>query len=194
MCGRMNVIDDPVAKLIFDLVGLRFYPQTNRDLRPTQQVATVADIGAGLQQLDTVWGIRPSWAKRPLINAAAETVAEKKTFKQAFAARRCVVPCSGWYEWRNEGGARKQRYAFVPSSGNGFLMAAIWYPGDADKPQAAPELVTLTTEPTPYCADYHHRMPLLVPPENLQEWLQDEPSELGHLLHAPTDIGIKAEK
>lgn len=188
MCGRMNVIDDPLARLVFDLVGLRFTTTSNADLRPAQPVATLADTGAGLQQLDTRWGIKPHWSKKLLINAQAETVAEKRTFKAAFRARRCAVPCSGWYEWRDEGGPRKRRYLFRPAEGEGFLMAGIWYPGEQ-----GPELVTLTTAPAPECAPYHHRMPLLIPPAQLQDWVAGEPEQLGALLAHPPGIGMQVE-
>src|SRR5690606_28635007 len=159
-------------------------------LRPTDPVATLADSAEGLRQLNTRWGIRPTWSKRPIINAQAETAAEKPTFSQAFRERRCLVPCTGWYEWRDEGGARKTPYLFEPKDGDGFLMGGIWYPAEG----RVAELVTLTTEATLFCADYHHRMPLLVPPECAEEWIQGDPDSLGHLLKTPAEIGIRASR
>lgn len=166
MCGRLNVIDDPLVQWIADVLGITFTTQTNRDLRPTQQVETIAATGPAARQLTTTWGIKPTWAKKLLINAQAETVAEKPTFRQAFKAQRCIVPCTGWYEWRDEGGSRKQRYAFSHEDGTPCLMAGIWF----GQPASA-ELVTLTTEPTAPCAEIHHRMPLLIQPEQVDLWL-----------------------
>ena len=127
MCGRLNVIGDPLAHWVGDVLGVAFTTQTNRDLRPTQTVDTIATIGSGMSQLATTWGIKPSWAKNLIINAQAETVAGKPTFKQAFSSQRCIVPCTGWYEWRAEGGPGKQQYAFSHADGIPFLMAGIWF-------------------------------------------------------------------
>lgn len=166
MCGRLNVIDDPLVHWICDVLGVEFATQTNRDLRPTQTVDTIAAVGSETSQLVTTWGIKPSWARKLIINAQAETVAEKPTFKQAFSSQRCIVPCTGWYEWRDEGGSRKQQYAFSHADGIPFLMAGIWFgqPTHAD-------LVTLTTKPLDRCAEIHHRMPLLINPEHVELWL-----------------------
>ncbi|MCH2160094.1 MAG: SOS response-associated peptidase [Oleiphilaceae bacterium] len=102
--------------MLSEALGVEFHPKTNNDLRPTQTVSTIAANGS-LHQLDTTWGIKPSWAKRILINAQAETVAEKPTFRRAFADRRCVVPCSGWYEWSSVDGA-KTKYLFESKDGS----------------------------------------------------------------------------
>lgn len=173
MCGRLNVIDDPLVHWISDVLGIEFTTQTNSDLRPTQTVDTITAIGAGVSQLATTWGIKPSWAKKLIINAQAETVAEKPTFKNAFSSQRCIVPCTGWYEWRDEGGARKQQYAFSHADGIPFLMAGIWF----DELSQA-ELVTLTTKPLERCAEIHHRMPLLIDPEHVELWLNGSAAEL----------------
>lgn len=186
MCGRLNVIDDPWVVDLMEELGITLSITTNRDLRPTQPVATIAAPGEQLQQLDTVWGIQPVWAKRPLINAQAETVATKPTFRQAFAERRCLVPCSGFYEWRAEGGPRKQRYLFRPRQG-GALMAALWYPGDT------PGLVTLTREAPPEFAEYHHRFPVFIPRAAARDWVQASPSQAGQLLHIAGGEGFEVE-
>ncbi|WP_288739527.1 SOS response-associated peptidase [uncultured Rheinheimera sp.] len=179
MCGRLNVIDDPICIAITEILGIQLRLQTNTDLRPTQKVSTIANIHGSYQQLDLNWGIKPQWSKTLLINAQAETAATKPTFKQALAERRCLVPCTGWYEWRDEGRSKKQKYLFSPQQGSLFLMAGIYYPGTSDSPAS---LVTLTTEPTPQFKNYHHRMPLLIAPENINYWFQAKPNELQPLL------------
>ncbi|NLQ22346.1 SOS response-associated peptidase [Shewanella sp. S-1] len=78
-------------------LGIPFKPQTNLDLRPTERVSVITTDERRLYQQDCSWGIKPNWSKSLLINAQAETVREKKTFANAFAHHRCVVPCSGWY-------------------------------------------------------------------------------------------------
>lgn len=182
MCGRLNVIDDPLAQIVSDQLGIRFSVQTNRDLRPTQLVETVGCGPQGLQQQPTVWGIQPPWAKRLLINAQAETVVAKRTFRQAFAERRCLVPCSGWYEWRDEGGPHKRKYLFEHADAQPLYMAAIWYPAQPE--EDPPRIVTLTTPPNLRCAEYHDRMPVLVLPGDIDAWFGTRPDALQPLMAA----------
>ncbi len=188
MCGRLNVTDDPVVQWICDHLGIPFMAKTNTDLRPTQKVATVVYSGS-LQQLNTTWGIKPSWSKKLLINAQGETVATKKTFKTAFTTNRCLVPCTGWYEWHNAGGLKKQKYSFTHADGFPFLMAGIFY----DYDQGA-QLVTLTTHPNNRCAQIHDRMPLLILPENIDCWFNSTAEQVRPLLEPIDSDLIEVQK
>jgi putative SOS response-associated peptidase YedK len=152
MCGRINVYGEPLSNAVSSALNIDFNAPTNHDLYPTQTVSTVA-FKNGMHQLDTTWGIKPQWSKKLLINAQSETAAVKQTFKRAFAENRCVVPCSGWYEWSTAAGEGKQKYLFDNLEGSPLYMAGIYYP----QAEASPELVTLTTKPTELCAKYHHR-------------------------------------
>ena len=184
MCGRLNVIESPLCQEVTEQVGLKFEAKTNRDLRPTQEVSTVASHRGTLYQLNTQWGIQPAWAKKLLINAQAETVDSKPTFKNAFKHNRCVVPCSGWFEWKAEAGVtRKTKYLFQEANGKPLYMAGIYY----SNPELNAQLVTLTTKPTEQCAAYHHRMPLLIPAEQVPFWLHSEAQQLKPLLEQPAD-------
>ncbi|MCP5170340.1 MAG: SOS response-associated peptidase [Hahellaceae bacterium] len=191
MCGRLNVIDAPLSQIVSDMLGIQFSTQSHTDLRPTEQVATIAQCNGVLQQLDTTWGIRPDWANRIIINAQAETVASKRTFAQAFAQHRCLVPCSGWYEWKNEGRAHKTRVLFQATQPTPFFMAGIWYP--AVTPGQLPALVTLTTQPNNLCGQYHNRMPLLILPEHIAYWYNSQPHELQPLLTPIPDDYIQVQ-
>ncbi|MFP8845517.1 SOS response-associated peptidase [Shewanella baltica] len=182
MCGRIS-IDSFLANTVSLQLGVPFNPQTNLDLRPTEQVSVIMMADSKLQQLDCTWGIKTAWSKKLLINAQAETVREKKTFASAFASHRCVVPCSGWYEWREEG--KKQKYLFSHDKGEPLYMAGIRYP-NAEFTQ----LVTLTTEPIEKCKAYHGRMPLLISLFEIDFWLQTEAVMLEALLCHPKDIDI----
>lgn len=163
MCGRLNVIDNPLCRIVCEQLGINFKISTNTDLRPTQDVSTVGIQHNELVQLDLTWGIKPSWAKRIIINAQAETVSVKPTFAQAFELNRVVVPCSGWYEWREEQG-KKVKYLFSRENHEPFYMAGIALEGGA-------KLVTLTTKPNEQCGEYHHRMPLLIPNDAILNWV-----------------------
>lgn len=189
MCGRINVTDSVEIQNLFAAYGVDFRTKDNPDLRPTQDVATLTYLEGDIKQLDTKWGIQPVWSRKLLINAQGETVAEKKTFKDAFKDRRCLVPCSGWYEWRDEGGPRKQKYLFTRADGNPFLMAGIWY-----QTAGSSELVTLTINPSPKCAEIHSRMPVIVQVSELDSWFYDSVEDVQRLI-APADdrvIGIEA--
>ncbi|QRH02128.1 SOS response-associated peptidase [Shewanella litorisediminis] len=191
MCGRMNVIADPLCQWVGETLGLDFHTSDNVDLRPTQAVATVVHQQGSLKQLDTTWGIKPAWAKNILINAQAETVMQKPTFKLAFAEHRCLVPCSGWYEWRQEGTnekTRKVRYLFSAADNKPLLMAGLII----NEPTGA-KLVTLTTAPISSCAPYHNRMPLFVDVPNVDFWFGSTPEQLQPLLYNEQGLGIKIE-
>lgn len=178
MCGRLNVIDDPLNRLVSAQLGIRFKAESNRDLRPTQTVASVAISHGEVQQRDLIWGIQPSWAKSLIINAQAETVAVKATFAAAFEQQRVVVPCAGWYEWREEQG-RKQKYCF------GRAQEVIYMAGIAL--QKGQRLVTLTTEANTQCRAYHPRMPLLIAAESVMTWLAGQPEQFFALLEQEYD-------
>jgi len=177
MCGRINIYGEPLSKAVSSALQIDFKAPTNRDLCPTQTASTVT-FNNGMCQLDTTWGIKPSWSKKLLINAQSETVADKPTFKRAFTENRCVVPCSGWYEWSNIAGEGKQKYLFDNESASPLYMAGIYY----SQLEAPPELVTLTTRPTALCLQYHHRMPLLIPETAIEDWLRLPVDRLGELL------------
>ncbi len=180
----MNVTDDPIVRWMFDRLGMPFTTETNTNLRLTQHVATMAYLDGELKQLNTTWGIKPTWSKKLLINAQGETVATKKTFTNAFIHNRCLIPCTGWYEWRDEGGPRKQKYLFSCKDGDPFLMAGIWY-----KATESPELVTLTINPSPKSAEIHSRMPLLIDPANINQWFHSSVADVQQLI-APTNDSI----
>lgn len=184
MCGRFTVKGKKLSEQVSEELGCDFEADANEDLCPTQQVETLISSEGKLQQLSTTWGIHPQWSNKLLINAKAETVTGKSTFRQAFTHRRCVVPCSGWFEWRNEGGSRKRKYFFRQEYESALYMAGFWYPG-ADT--HLPQLMTMTTAPTATCAEYHHRMPLLIQAEHIHYWLNAKPDELQPLLTSPDE-------
>jgi len=188
MCGRLNVIDSPLVEQVCEFLGIDFSTTTNIDLSPTQWVASIVMRDDKIQQLNTTWGIKPEWSKKLLINAQAETVALKKTFKQAFAERRCIVPCSGWYEWRDEGGKRKQKYLFEHANNEPFYMAGIYYL------DTNAQLVSLTIEPNDQCKTIYSRMPLLIEPHQVEQWFRGDTQQLPPLLSAVGSDLIRIKK
>lgn len=182
-------IDTKLCPIISEFFGINFSTPTNSNLSPGQTVSTIINNGSNTQQLNAEWGIKPDWSKRLLINAQSETVITKPTFKDAIRSHRCLVPCSGWYEWRTESG-KKQKYLFSNSNAEPFLMAGIWYQTANETSQ----LVTLTTTPNEKCAEYHKRMPVFVLPQNADYWFQSSVEQLSPLFEAIDEsiIDIKA--
>jgi putative SOS response-associated peptidase YedK len=124
------------------------------------------------------WGLVPSWAKDPaagarMINARAETVAEKPSFKAAFARRRCLIPASGFYEWQDRGAGPKQPVWISPPGGGLVTFAGLW---EASMGPDGSELRTctiVTTEANETLQPFHHRMPVILSPDGFDTWLGD---------------------
>lgn len=188
MCGRMN-IDTKLSPIISEFLGINFIAPDNSNLSPGQTVSTIIKNNGNFQQLNAAWGIKPKWSKNLLINAQSEAVTQKPTFKDAIKSHRCLIPFSGWYEWRTEKG-KKQKYLFSNSNDEPFLMAGIWYQTVNETPQ----LVTLTTTPNEKCAEYHKRMPVMVLPQNAEYWFNSSVDKLSPIFEAidGSTIDIKA--
>lgn len=174
MCGRFSFASPPaVAAGVFGVEASALgAPRYN--IAPTQQVATVRwhDGGRCLGWMH--WGLIPGWAKERslgarLINARAETAAEKPAFRAAFKARRCLIPADGFYEWVHQGSA-KQPYFITFRDGRPFAFAGLWerWSGEGE---AVESCTILTTTPNEVVAPLHHRMPVILPPEQYQLWL-----------------------
>ncbi len=126
------------------------------------------------------WGLVPSWSKDELgaakyINARAETVAEKSSFRSAFKSRPCLVPADGFYEWQKLPSGGKQPYFITTKDREPFAFAGLWEWWRAkDAPKHAPGLETftiLTTEPNALCAPIHNRMPVMLAHSDWPAWL-----------------------
>jgi len=135
------------------------------------------------------WGLVPSWAKDPsqasrMINARVETAAEKPAFRKALAARRCLLPATGWYEWKRAEGA-KQPYFVTGTDGASLAMAGIWEFWRSPESVTGDPLLTcavLTTAAVGPLVELHPRMPLVLPPELWDAWLNpDAPAPDGML-------------
>ena len=126
-------------------------------------------------------------SKKLIINAQAETVATKPTFKQSFQRQRCLVPCNGWFEWRKEEG-KKVKYYFDHVDKQPLYMAGILFKHEVT------ELITLTTAPNETCGHYHKRMPALILPENTEYWSNSPAEQLAPLMHCVDDNQIKVQK
>ncbi|WP_070967008.1 SOS response-associated peptidase family protein [Vibrio sonorensis] len=183
MCGRLNVIDDPLAQQVFEQLKIRFTPSSLAEVCPGQNISAIANVEGKLDQRNGIWGLKPEWANRLLINAKVEGVESKSTFKDGYANVRIAIPCSGWYEWQLCDDS-KVKYLFRDHSNNTLYMAAIGLKNS--------RLVTLTTQPNLQCSPYHHRMPLLLHANQVESWILGNRREADNLLstvwNEPLDI------
>jgi putative SOS response-associated peptidase YedK len=192
MCGRFVRLSsgDELARL-FDVEAAdvpELFPRYN--IAPTQPVAAVRLAeGEGRRRIALLrWGLIPSWSKDPrmgqsLINARAETVAEKPAFRAAFKARRCLIPASGFYEWQATGGKHKQPYHIRMRDGQPFAFAGLWERWLAEG-EPVETCAILTTTPNAVVRPVHQRMPVIVAPGDFAAWFDPAtpPAELHALL------------
>ena len=198
MCGRYAAAKDPAALVEeFEVVAAPEESlRADYNVAPTKKVYLVVDK----QHDDTVerslvigrWGLVPSWAKDPsigsrMINARAETVAEKPAFRRAFAKRRCLVPADGYYEWYvptspdapvgTSGKPLKQPFFIHPSDGSSLAMAGLyewWH--DTTRAEDDPEAwrltcTIITTEASDEVGRIHDRMPMTIARSDWSAWL-----------------------
>ena len=185
MCGRFTLVrlSDFLDEFPWILPPIGPVPAGAGDGRyniaPTQPVAAVM---AGPQpRVEYVqWGLVPSWATDPavgskMINARAETLAERPAFRKLVAAQRCLVPADGFYEWQAAPGKKTPHYVRL-QSGKPFALAGLW-----DRwrdPSTRQELITctiITTEPNTTIATLHSRMAVVVRPTDYRAWLSGQP-------------------
>ncbi len=178
MCGRFAFYSPSEAVLKVFGVDEALAVDPRYNIAPTQHIAAVRDDKDGQREGCLLkWGLIPFWAKEPsignrMINARAETVAEKPAYRNAFKHRRCVVLADGFYEWRREGSS-KTPYFITTVSGEPFGLAGLWESWTDKATGEHIESATLiTTEANEYIAELHHRMPVALGPELATAWLE----------------------
>ena len=199
MCGRFTMAidaEDLQTELALGKIPVDWQPRFN--VAPGQNVGVVTDP----QSRDVTWmqwGLVPFWAKDPtignrLINARAESLDEKPSFKYAFAKRRCLIVADGFYEWQKpQAGAKSSRpFYYRLREGNAFVFAGLWESWQLkDDPES--RLITctiITTVANALVAKVHDRMPVILTAEDKWAWLQENNADaLKALLQpAPDDL------
>lgn len=190
MCGRfLNKLPaSEMARLFRTRNPLPNYP-ARYNLAPTQPVLAVrCNPETRERSLDALrWGLVPHWAKdlsigARLINARAETVATTPAFRDAFKARRCLVPASGFYEWR-KAGASKTPYAILPKDEPLFAFAGLWENWrDTSGGEWIRTCTIITGAANALLAPIHERMPIILAPDAWARWLGEEPAGREELL------------
>ncbi|MGH6670430.1 MAG: SOS response-associated peptidase [Xanthobacteraceae bacterium] len=188
MCGRYK-LTVPFSEIV------RLYNLTNNvnlalryNIAPTQDIAVVRyDLEKGRTLAMLHWGLIPPWSNDlksvyGMINAKAETVAEKPAYRSAFKSRRCLVLADGFYEWKGTRG-EKQPYLIRMTDGGVFAFAGLWERWSDRKSGATIESASIiTTEPNAVCAPIHIRMPVILKPEDYPRWLGEKAADPADLL------------
>ncbi len=179
MCGRFNIIDDPLARLLVDIAGGGdFSLETELNVAPTQQVPVfLTDKEGGWQVKPMRWWLVPYWSPEPsnkytMFNAKSETLTKSRAFKEPFERRRCIMPVSGYYEWRKENGV-KVPYYIEPVEAPGFAFASLWDRWRRDD-QEIYSCTIITTAAPAGMDEIHHRMPVHLTNEQARQWVQRE--------------------
>jgi putative SOS response-associated peptidase YedK len=199
MCGRYTLrtpVDSLVERLKIDEYPSSILPSYN--IAPTQEVAAVVEEDEERKLELFRWGLIPSWAKDPeigsrMINARGETVSEKPSFRKAFKARRCLILADGFYEWQKIDNG-KQPYHVRMKGESPFAFAGLWeiWNGDGDEVRTC---AIITTEANDLMSEIHHRMPVILHPEDYEMWLDpsfEEKEPLSALLKPYPDEAMEA--
>jgi putative SOS response-associated peptidase YedK len=178
MCGRYFLYyDKDIIIDAFNLVN-EFEFDKRFNIAPSQEVLAIIKGSNGNRAGYMKWGLVPKWAKDPkignkLINARSETIDEKISFKDSFQQKRCLIPASGFYEWVKEGN-KKQPYQFYLKEKEPFAFAGVWSRWKQESDGEVHEKITcsiLTKGSNSFMGKYHHRMPIMLKPEEGEIWL-----------------------
>ena len=175
MCGRYTVTTTPeVLRALF-----RYEEQPNfpprYNIAPTQPIAIVRLVDGKRHFALVRWGLLPSWVKDPktftlLINARGESAAEKPAFRAAMKRRRCLIPADGFYEWQ-AAGDRKRPFYVRAKSGAPLAFAGLWETWTGPNGEELETAAIVTTRANRTLSPIHERMPVIVPPEAFDLWL-----------------------
>lgn len=185
MCGRFSLALDPEElREAFGLIETPLGWQPRYNIAPTQPVAVITDIHQPRVEYMR-WGLVPSWAKdisigQKMINARAETIREKPSFRSAFSRRRCLIPADGFFEWKKSERPAKsaaEPHYFRLRGGLPFAFAGLWEVWRSPEGDELKTCTILTTDANERVGAVHHRMPVLFEVSEAWQWLQSLPAD-----------------
>jgi len=176
MCGRYTLTSAPEAiRALFRYDEHPNFP-ARFNIAPTQPIAIVRMVDGKRQFALVRWGLLPSWVKDPaafslLINARGESVCDKPAFRAAMKRRRCLIPADGFYEWQVRGKGPKQPFYIHARSGMPLVFAGLWETWMGPNGEEVETAAIVTTEANSTLRPIHDRMPVIVPSEDFNLWL-----------------------
>lgn len=188
MCGRFN-LRAPSHQLVdfFDLGEIEFPDTPPRfNIAPTQPVFAIRDDGGRREPTFLQWGLVPYWSKDPkmgarMINARGETVATKPAFRAAFKRRRCLIPASGFYEWKKLDAKNKQPYHIHFADDSIMTFAGLWEHWESADGSVIQSCTVITTAANSLMSTLHDRMPVILDKSNFDRWLTTPEEQSGDL-------------
>ncbi len=172
MCGRYEMFINPENREMMRIVNAIEYKygavnnMRTGEIFPTNIVPILSRDSSNITPELSIWGFPKFHSKGVIINSRSETAIEKPTFRKSLLERRCVIPSTGFYEWKQD--ASKQKYRFnLPESEN-LYMAGIWNEFKDEK-----RFVILTTAANNSMVDIHNRMPIVLQKEKIEDWIID---------------------
>jgi putative SOS response-associated peptidase YedK len=177
MCGRFAFYSPSEATAALFGVSASIPVEPRFNIAPSQYIAGIRETDDTGRELAMFrWGLVPFWAKDPaignrMINARAETVAQKPSFRAAYRHRRCLVLADGFYEWKKEGEG-KVPYFISLDNGEPFAFAGLWETWQSKETEEIIQSATLiTTAANEFISTVHHRMPVILQPDTADRWL-----------------------
>ena len=200
MCGRFAItIPQDALVNLFHATPANDLPSTpNYNVCPTTLIHTLI-AADGMRQLKPMrWGFIPKWYKTMaggplLINARSETIAEKPAFKEACRSRRCLIPADGFYEWQRVAGQKPVPYRVMRSDGSPLIMAGIWQNWQLNG-AVITSCAIVTTIANPKMARIHHRLPVILEPEDWPLWLGEQGKGASKLMKPVSDKSLDIKK
>ena len=190
MCGRFVITlpHDAMAQLFVAAPANDLPSVPNYNVCPTDRVCTVVFDGGRRRLIGMRWGFLPHWAKSttdgpPLINARAETVAEKPAFRASIRDRRCLVPADGFYEWTRSGTEGRLPWHIHREDSAPMVMAGVWRDWEQDGDRISSVAIVTCAAEGPM-ADLHHRMPVILEPADWPLWLGEEGKGAARLMRS----------
>jgi putative SOS response-associated peptidase YedK len=196
MCGRF-ALTQTAAEVEAEFGYLDSEPFPPRyNIAPTQPIAVVRQMHHARRFALVRWGLVPAWVEDPkrfslLINARTEGIADKPAFKNAMRYRRCLVPASGFYEWRRQGKA-KQPFWVRPKRGGPIAFAGLWETWSDRDGGEIDSACIVTTSANATIAPIHARMPVVIAPGDFELWLTGETEDATALLKPANDDVLEA--
>jgi len=187
MCGRFILLTDlSVIIKSFDIQEVAGEYSQGNNISPGQHITVVLRKDDQNSLVNFRWGLIPSWAKDPsignrMINARAETISEKPSFKHAFQKRRCLIPADGFYEWQKLGKMKKP-LRFSLKSGEPFGLAGLYETWISPEKKPVNTCTIITTAANELTLPIHDRMPVIVPKEQEAAWIDPDNHDQKELL------------
>jgi len=194
MCGRINVSDNEGVRLLLAMLGMEVWPSRapRFNVAPSQMLDVVGWHDDAPVHQSMKWGLLPAWAKpgtfsAPLINARSETIHEKPSFRKLISHYRVAIPINGFYEWRRTGKIKEPHFV-QPANSDAMFIAGLFQPPKEKPTDAAKtpaQVCCVTVESNQAMGKVHHRMPVILSPDDVLKWIKPADKDVLDRLMVP---------